>query len=263
MDHRLPRFFVADSAFDLTSGQVELEDSNLRHQLETVLRLKPQAQVILLDNLGNSYLCLWQENSQGKTRKQSRSLCSFKILQERREDLNAGATKSTVYLPLIKLQRFEWALEKITELQATRVVPVEYQRSQVKAENINESKMLRWHQLLKEASEQSERERLPALEKAQKFKCIVQELKNNKMEKLILVLKERSQAESLGALLYNRKNDSHLPLHIFLGPEGGLTEDESEALEHLGAIAVSLGNKILRSETAALAALSVVSCLWR
>jgi 16S rRNA (uracil1498-N3)-methyltransferase len=262
MDHRLPRFFVADSAFDLTSGQVELEDGALRHQLETVLRLKPQAQVILLDNLGNSYLCLWQENSQEKTRKQARSFCSFKILQGKREDLDADATKSTVYLPLIKLQRFEWALEKVTELQATRVVPVEYQRSQIKVENINESKMLRWHQLLKEASEQSERERLPALEKAQKFKCVAQELMNDKTEKLILVLKERSQAESMSEALYNRKNESRLPLHIFLGPEGGLTEDENEALERLGAVAVSLGNKILRSETAAVAALSVVSCLW-
>lgn len=261
MDHRLPRFFIASSAFNLSSRQVEVEDADLKHQLETVLRLKPDAQVILLDNLGNSYLCLWQACAQGKSKKQTRSLCQFQILQEKHASTTTG--QSTVYLPLIKLPRFEWALEKLTELQVTKVVPLEYRRSQIKAENINESKMQRWQQIVKEAAEQSERERLPVLERARKFKQALEEIKENNGEKLILVLRERSQAQSLLPFLYNHRAEKPLALHIFLGPEGGFADEEIAELERLeGMVPVSLGDKILRSETAALAALSVVSCLW-
>lgn len=233
------RFFVAPES--IQGEQVHLSEAGLVHQLSSVLRLRSGARVLLLDNSGSEYLVELDQIE----RKQA-----FGHVIEQRQSGNETAVALTIYIALLRGERFELVLQKGTELGVQRFVPVQFARS-LGGDRADEKKMERWRRILREAAEQSCRARIPELHAPLSF--------------------EKACLDAQGARAFLLYEGTSPPMRqilassfaeappeqgyaLFSGPEGGITPDEhSRASEH-GIIAVSLGPRILRAETAPIAA---------
>jgi 16S rRNA (uracil1498-N3)-methyltransferase len=240
------RFFVAPEA--LASDDLLISDATLAHQLGRVLRLGPGDHVLLLDGLGEA--CVVE--LAGLSRDQVRG-----HVIERGPGGGEPQTELTLYLALLRAERFEWALQKGTELGVRRFVPVQFAHS-LAADRADEKKLSRWRRIIGEAAEQACRGRLPTIDPPLGFAAACAQAAE---ADLPLILWE-GEAPSLRSLLRSRYADStthHPPpttQHVALlsGPEGGIAPHELTAAGERGIMAASLGPRILRAETAPLAA---------
>lgn len=253
------RFFVAPGvmADAEPDALIEVVDGDLKHQIAKVLRLKDGDQVTLLDGTGYLYRCLIMPESTG--RRPSRETLSLKILDKQNPGVTKHQQKLTVCLPLIKIARFEWALEKLTEVGVDCIIPTETDRTQTQ-----QQKTTRWQSIIKEAAEQSEKSYLPELKNPTRLSVILENSTkpDSDSERTLLVhLQEREKAPDMVQYLYNLAADKTLPqpaqVVILLGPEGGFTPEEKQLINKSGAIALSLGQSILRTETAAILAAGI------
>jgi 16S rRNA (uracil1498-N3)-methyltransferase len=155
----------------------------------------------------------------------------------------------TLLLAVVKFDAFEWAIEKATELGVNAIVPLAAARSEKALLSAAAKRAERWKKILVEASQQSRRLSVPSLgaltRPEQSFAQQEEELK--------LLLSERQDAPPLRTLLEGQKSSNVV---IAIGPEGGWTHKELESAAQSGFQQVSLGNLILRTETAAIAALA-------
>ncbi len=170
------------------------------------------------------------------------------------ERSESGGRAITIVQGLPKGDKMEWIVEKATELGATTIVPVETARAVVKLDAARgEKKRERWQRIAEEAARQCRRSDVPVVSAPARLEEAVAALDEATR---VLVLDEEERAVRLGEVLTAIGPD--VPLALVVGPEGGLAREEVEALLGEGAVPVSLGKNILRTETAALAALSVV-----
>lgn len=264
----LSHFFLPEQAFskagEHSSGLaslVELDDAATAHQLIHVLRLEQGDQVKLLDGLGN----MWQ----AKICRMARSLVTFELSELLADARTTSQSKCQVVsmLPLLKGPRFEWALEKLTELNVDRIIPFSTTRTVVKAKGQEESegRQKRWQNIIKEAAEQCERLLLPILDQPITLADLLKlEDTDSSKTTLKLLLSERDQAPTLVQYLEpiitnSASLDSRVSFRISLlgGPEGGFTEEEKELIRNSAFQNVSLGSTILRGETAAILAAGI------
>jgi 16S rRNA (uracil1498-N3)-methyltransferase len=168
------------------------------------------------------------------------------------EELDPGPAlpELTLYLALIKFDRFEWAVEKATELGVATVVPFEAGRTDRGLFDGARKRAERWRRIAKEASEQSRRLRPPEVADPVRFTGVL--------------------AEKAAARFWLDERHGGVPLHeaamraselaaaLVIGPEGGWQDSEREQLAGAGWLPVSLGPMILRAETAVCAALAVL-----
>ncbi len=157
----------------------------------------------------------------------------------------AGLPELHLYAALFKFDRFEWMVEKVTELGVTRIVPVETERSDHGLFAAAAKRVERWRKIAREASQQSRRVRLPEVADPIKLKQV-------KAEGTRLLLDELPGTAPLRA-------GGDRPVAVLLGPEGGWTEEERAGLARDGWTPASLGRTILRAETAAIAAIAIVA----
>ena len=155
-----------------------------------------------------------------------------------------------VCLSVFKFDRFEWALEKLTELGVTRIVPVIAQRTEKHLAKAAVARVERWRKLAHEASQQSRRVAPPEVAAAIALKQAIAQVQDSR-----IVLAENEEQLSLKAALA----ESRPPLTLAIGPEGGWTEAEIELFASAGWKSASLGHTILRAETAAIAAVAVAA----
>jgi 16S rRNA (uracil1498-N3)-methyltransferase len=154
----------------------------------------------------------------------------------------------TVYLSVFKFDRMEWALEKLTELGVAGIAPVVAQRSGHHLIKAAATRIPRWRKILHEAAQQARRITAPEIVAPVPLKKVVETVQGSRV-----VLSETEENVSLKmALSQNRP-----PLALAFGPEGGWTPEETQAFEDAGWKSASLGNTILRAETAAIAAVAV------
>ncbi len=234
------RFFVDPASFDGPRAQVS--DPELAHQMSVVLRLGRGDRVVLLDGLGWQYVVTLEQVGRREP---------ISGVVELREP--AGGEPRlvlTIYLPLIRAERFEWALQKGVELGAAAFVPTICARSTEAAPDGR--KLARWRRIVREAAEQARRGRLPSLAPVIPF---AEACRQAQMSDLALLLWEGSNAPPLAGVLRDRRP---LTLALLSGPEGGLTGDERRNAEGHGIMPVSLGPRTLRAETAPIAATAVV-----
>jgi len=226
----LPRLFVDQS---LAQDQTITLEGAPAHYLGAVLRLGAGAQLKLFDDRTGEWLAEVAEA--GKRRV---TICL-------RENLRARETVPDLWLLFapIKRGRIDWLVEKATELGAARLVPVMTRRTVVERLNLER---LRAHAV--EAAEQCERTALPDLSRAEKLETV---LRNWPAGRTLLVADEGGGIPIAEAV-------SPGPAAILIGPEGGFTEEERAAIAAVPqARSVSLGPRILRADTAAIAALSI------
>lgn len=267
-DTGLSHFFLPEHTFSKGSGQVgslvELDDAATTHQLMHVLRIKLGDLVRLLDGKGN----MWQ----AKVCRISRSTVTFALLELLADAQTRNLSKYQVIsaLPLLKGPRFEWALEKLTELNVDGIIPFASARTVVKARMKEESegRQKRWQNIIKEAAEQSERLLLPVLHHPLALADLLATTDPDTSTTLNLLLCERDQAPNLVQYLKAKIScesalDSQESIRIVLlgGPEGGFTEEEKELILTSGYQKVSLGSTILRGETAAILAAGISSAI--
>lgn len=251
-----PRFFIPAAAIDSKTGMVVHEDERLTRQISHVFRLKPGDQISLLDGLGSIYHC--RIESAGKRQLKATIEQSLKIEEPLQVPIHVG-------LPLLRSGRFEWALEKLTELGVAKISPIIVTRSVVQADlspqgkdKSKDAKLERWLTILKESAEQCERATIPHLVPPRRFGLFIQEcsLVTNSLN---LICAERRQTINLTKKLDNDDIAYPKEVAIAVGAEGGFTGGEVEEAIGFGFFPVSLGPRILRSETAAIYALAIVA----
>jgi 16S rRNA (uracil1498-N3)-methyltransferase len=174
------------------------------------------------------------------------------VLAEREARPEPEATL-VLYQSLIRANRFDLVLEKGTEIGVSRFVPVTAARSQVQGDvEPASARGERWRRIVVEAAEQSGRGRPPRVEAPVAFEEAVRQARGVKVMPF-----EGERSRSLGAYLrgLNRRPDT---VSLFIGPEGGFEDEEVELAREAGAEIVSLGPRILRSETAGIVASALV-----
>jgi 16S rRNA (uracil1498-N3)-methyltransferase len=171
------------------------------------------------------------------------------------EEISAAAdvaTQITLLLAVFKFDRMEWVIEKCTELGVARILPVICQRTDAHIAAASGKRVERWRRIAFQASEQSRRASPPEISDPLKFADAVR-LSGD----LRIALLESEKQVLLKDLL---RADSEAAKQVMLavGPEGGWTENEIRAFHSAGWTAASLGDTILRAETAAIAATVIV-----
>jgi 16S rRNA (uracil1498-N3)-methyltransferase len=155
-------------------------------------------------------------------------------------------------ISLIKFDRFEWCLEKATELGVSEIIPLSAARSDKQLIDAAAKRGTRWGRILLEAAQQSRRLRPPSL--ANVIRPAEAFAKSGARHKIML--SERADAPSIQKETPSQTNSTDFALAI--GPEGGWTDEEIEAATAAGFSEASLGETILRTETAVIAAISIV-----
>jgi 16S rRNA (uracil1498-N3)-methyltransferase len=233
------RFFVEE----VHSGVAHIQGDAAKH-LTNVLRVEVGQRYEISDNR-NVYLAEIESARKNDV--------VFRTL----EKLPAGAPRVRVILcaALVKFDRYEWMLEKATELGVAEIVPVIATRTERGLDRAAGKRLQRWRRITLEASQQSRRAHLPEVRDAVPLaKAVV-------TAPLRYVLDEApGGAPQLAALPAARSPEDSVALLV--GPEGGWTEAERAGFEPAGWRRVTLGPLILRAETAALAALSVLNAAW-
>jgi 16S rRNA (uracil1498-N3)-methyltransferase len=233
------RFFVEA----IQSGHAQIADQDAHH-LTRVLRVEPGQKFEISDNHG-VYLA--------EVETARKDLVSFAILDK--IDAQEPLVHTALFAALIRFERFEWLIEKATELGVGSVTPVQTDRSEKGLEHAARKRLGRWNRVAREASEQSRRTRLPEIEPPIRFEGALQAGEGYRYAL------EESEAPPILSVLPDARQPSDR-VALLVGPEGGWTDRERAAIVGAGWSPVSLGQNILRAETAAMAALAIVNAAW-
>ena len=163
---------------------------------------------------------------------------------------SAVVAQVTLALSIFKFDRMEWAIEKCTELGAACIVPVIASRTEAHLATAAAKRVERWRRIAHQAAEQSRQVSPPEIAAPMKLKDAVALPASTR-----IVLSEVEEQMTLKESLLSHKGGDII---LAFGPEGGWTESELELFRTAGWTSASLGNTILRVETAAIAALAIV-----
>lgn len=239
-DHR--RFFISPSQI---SGCEAIIEGPTAKQIARVLRLSPGDQITLLDGCGSTYRAELLTVSPDRV---VASICSDKLAD------NEPRLRLVLASCLPKSDRVEFIIQKCTELGISEMILVQSERTVTKLDVEREQKRLqRWRKIALEASEQCGRSRTPCITGILSFDDLVELIPRFS---LALVAWEEEDGSSLRQAIEKRRDaDSAL---VIIGPEGGLTAKEVDAAKSRGAISVTLGRRLLRTDTAAVATCAAV-----
>lgn len=171
------------------------------------------------------------------------------------DEYNEMNVKVIVVQSLVNEQKMDYILQKGTELGMYAFYPFQARNSVVKENNKSDKKIMRWQKIVKEASEQSKRNNIPKVNDIIDLNALCR-LEGS--VKLLLTTNELTM--NIKKVLQDNKNCD--TIIIVVGPEGGFTKLEEEKLIECGFISTSLGKRVLRTETASLAFLSMINYEW-
>ena len=232
------RFFVEPSAISETS--VTVPDA-VSAQIRRVLRLKDGEQVQFLDNSGWVYESEIHYTTEGYV--------SAEILNKHIADSEPDC-RISLFIALTQREKFEWILQKCTEAGVARIIPMITERTLIRKASDVSGKLDRWEKILKEAAEQCGRGRIPEITPAV---TIEQALLEGKNADASLFCWEAEEQNSLHKAISTLRGTSSA-VSLMVGPEGGFSDEEAEKALQSGWNPVTLGKRIYRMETAAMAA---------
>ena len=239
------RFIVREGL--AVGAQVCLSAEEAAHAFK-VLRLRAGEEVELTDGEGRLYSAELTE----VTREQ----VSAKVTEEL--DSKESPVRITLYQGYPKADKLELIVQKLTELGAFRVVPVVMERSVAKPDPKDKAKRKeRLQRIAQEAAKQCGRGMIPEIEEAISWK---QALMMIEAHELVVMPWEDARDTKLKDVYADRSEAADIA--IIIGPEGGISEAEADEAKAAGAVCVTLGPRILRTETAALASTAVAMSLW-
>ncbi len=246
------RFFVSKDSFH---GDKVILGKEHAHQIRSVLRMSAGGHIIILDNQGSEYdlvlTGIRHDEAVGE-------------VTQKRQATGEPNVQITLFQSLLTREKFEFILQKCTEVGASRFVPVITQRALVRETAIKPEKIARWQRIITEAAEQSHRGLIPDLSPPVSFEEVIQDLAS--FERCLIAWEKQGRsirvALQTGDKLVPAKRAvaGNVPgtIAILIGPEGGFTEQEVQLAQSAGAVAVSLGPRILRTETAAIVTTALI-----
>jgi len=220
------------------------------HHLARVVRVGEGETVWLFDAEGNRY------RARVEAVEKDRSV--LRLLE--REASGGAGVVLVLAQALLPAKKIEFILQKASEFGISDFLPVETVRSVKSPEARSGRKVERWTRIAREATKQSKGAAAPRVAAPRPLKSLLQE----PVEGLRIFLSERG-GKPLRILLSERGEagpSRPSPVIVFVGPEGGWTEAEEESLRAAGCEPVSLGRRVLKAETAALAAVAMISHFW-
>ena len=217
---------------------------DLQAQISRVLRLKAGDEVEVLDNQGKAFLV--------KLARGLDQTLSGEILSSRSVDTEP-LVQLTLYFGLTQREKVEWILQKGTEVGVSAFQPYISRRTLAQQAGSAEKHVVRWQAILREASEQSGRGRIPELFPVLKFKEVIKA--STASCDLVIAAWEDEKVQNLKTVLGGSRPAS---IGLFCGPEGGFDPAEIDLMRTAGVQFFSLGKRILRMETAAVLAPALV-----
>ena len=232
------RFFIQP---EYIKGKTVQFPPELSHQIVHVLRLKEGDPVAVLDNTGMVYQVEIAIDQAGK-------LVQGRIVDS---SLMQGEPAVTIELcvGLAHRDKFEWILQKGTEVGVSVFTPFISSRTLVQSGELKPKRRDRWENIIREAAEQSGRGKLPQLNDPVSLDDLLQEGPSDNILSLFAWEGKQPEKSELKAMLSAFSGGR---IRLFVGPEGGFSEEEAEAARQSGCQVVSLGARILRMETAAI-----------
>ncbi|MDD5412369.1 MAG: 16S rRNA (uracil(1498)-N(3))-methyltransferase [Methylobacter sp.] len=225
-----------------TAKQVELDDESA-HYVRTVLRLKKDAEIILFNGHGGEYFCVVAEVSRKSV---------LIDIGRRSERSVESPLQVTLGLGISRGDRMDLSVQKAVELGVNKITPLLTERCVVQFKGEKKpQRLLHWQKIVQHAAEQSGRTLLPEL-------LEIEQLNNwvGGQQGLKVFLDPYAEI-SLAEL-----KPEDMKVTLLTGPEGGFADHERDLAKAAGFIPVRLGSRILRTETASLAALAAVQMLW-
>ncbi len=238
------RFFI-ENKIEKDQKEIILSDVSQIHQITKVLRKKAGDKIVILDNSGFECEC--------EIRQAAKKLMLLKIFK-REENKNEPKLNVCLYQSLVKKDKMEFTFEKCTEVGISEFHPVISEHS-VKLS----FKVDRARKILKEATEQSQRGKIPKLFEVLSFKEAVKGVNENMLN---IILHEKEKKNSLFDFVSKSLGDpvsKREAVNIFIGPEGGFSNDEIKLAEEKEFKVLSLGKRVLRAETAAIVSSSFLA----
>ncbi len=240
------RFIIPVSV--ITEDTVTITGDLLHHMVH-VLRLKTGSRICLMDSSGREYT--------GLIHRMNGESVSVSV-EERRQIQSVGSAPAiTLFQGLPRGDKLDFILQKGTELGAAGIVPFAAARSIAKVRSASlEEKLERWRRIAREAARQSNRNSVPDIY----FAADLAEALHLADNHVKLLLWEQGEPGTLKNTLAGMDRPEQLA--VIIGPEGGFTAEEVASAVKCGAIPVSLGKRIVRTETAGLAILSILQFNW-
>ncbi|HEY3302140.1 MAG TPA: 16S rRNA (uracil(1498)-N(3))-methyltransferase [Candidatus Binatia bacterium] len=240
------RFFLPKR--NILGESATIAGAELEH-MRRVLRLGPGDRVTLFDDEG------WEH--EGTIRSYSDGLGEVRILNSYRPERESPA-RITLAQALGKGEKFDWVVEKATELGAVAIVPFLCRRTVPKLDGAaREKKRTRWQRIALSAAKQSGRVQIPEILDVTDFTDLIRRPWQCDLK---VIFGENETAHGLARL--GEEKSSVESLLLVIGPEGGFTRDEVAEATASGFRSVSMGKRTLRTETAAVTALSLAQFLW-
>ena len=238
-------FFVRPEQISGKEAYIEGPDWN---HAANVLRVRPGEQVLLSVGEDWNYLCTVREVDRAGQR------ILLSVLEEN-QDVRELPVKISLYQGLPKSDKMELIIQKAVELGAARVVPVETARCVVKLDRKKaESKRTRWQAISESAAKQSGRSVIPEIAMPMKYSAALKEAADSDVR--LIPYENAEGMERTRKILESVQPGQKIA--VFIGPEGGFEETEIRQAEEAGFEAVTLGKRILRTETAGFVVLSLL-----
>ncbi|MFC1804240.1 RsmE family RNA methyltransferase [Candidatus Omnitrophota bacterium] len=237
--HRL--FTVTEN---ISKEKVVVTDKNQIHHFRDVLRVKQGQELVVFDDRGNEY----------KAKVQSISLKSL-VLKINKMDRFVREDKQnlTIACAIPKKSKMDDIIDKLTQLGVDRVIPLLTRRVIVKLDaRGKKTKLERWRKVALSASQQSQRKLLPVIEPIKSLQEVLSQSSGFGLKLIPALLGERKAIKDI------IKNSQAKNILVLIGPEGDFTPEEVQAAVTAGCVPVTLGETVLRVETAALAVASYI-----
>ena len=227
----------------IKDNKIKIINNDYNH-IVNVLRMKKEDNILITNkNTLETYNCkIEQINS-------SEVVCNIISVENKEVEMNV---KVDIFQGLPKADKMEYIIQKCVELGVHKIVPVNMKYCVAKIKD-EDKKNIRWNTISEVAAKQCKRNLIPKIEKSINMANLYNEIKNYD---LAIVAYENEDNTTIKNVLQENKNVKSIA--VIIGPEGGISSDEIDSLKNLGVKIVSLGNRILRTETASIVALSII-----
>jgi len=238
----MQRFFCSSPV--IVQKTITITDRSQVHHLRDVVRLKPGEKIVIFDAKQEEYECMLREVSEN---------VSATIVRHSRRANERATFSLAIACALPKNAKFDDIVDKLTQLGVARIIPLVTERVIVRLDKERVAlKVARWRKIAVAAAEQSQRSDVPLIDEVMKVKDVL-EIAGEYDLKLIPTLE--GQRKKLAEVVLSAKLCSCM---VLIGPEGDFTAHEVALAQKAGFIAVSLGERVLRVDTAAIASTAFI-----
>lgn len=238
------RFFCPPE--NISDKIITINDKKEIHHMVDVLRFDVGSSLVIFNGEGLEF--------EGKIKEISKN--NIKIIIENKYQSKKKPFEITLACAVPKKAKFDFIVEKLTELSVDKIIPLETERSEVR---YNKERMLdkvsHWRQVAIAASKQSRRSHIPQIEEVRNFKNVISKLENYDLALFPTLEGERVHMDEA---LKGFKGKSII---IFIGPEGDFSDDEADLARKSGCTLVTLGENVLKVDTAAITVVAVLNSI--